>query len=172
VRGAVPGAQFLRGEGKNLTIKANPKYVRNESGEYQCTCVCGKQFWSARFNGKYCSDHCRAMALSASRKGRRIPPVVTNTCEACGVKFVGKRPYLTYITCGAPECRLAVRRRRGQEHAGRRKAAATISRECLRCSRNFQAPHRFIRICPTCKDVQRNGQTERYASEVWGSITI
>lgn len=147
-----------------------PKHIRNEAGQYRCTCTCGKQFWCSRFNGKFCSEHCRMQALSNAREDRKrkVPATITNTCEACGVRFVGKRPYLAYITCGAPECRLEIRRRRGKE-SGEKTREQALKRFCLKCDRKFKAANRFNRICQACKDNLGHRPT---GAEWWGGVAI
>ena len=152
-----------------MSNKPNQKHIRNEAGEYQCLCACGKQFWCARFNGKYCSDHCRLQALSNTREARKryVPPVITNTCEACGIKFVGKRPYLTYITCGAPECRLEIRRRRGKDQTAKAQGQRhSKMNNCLGhgCNAKVLDPLHF---CPKCRKYRANYPS--YA-DCWGAV--
>lgn len=126
--------------------------MTNGHGQAKCK-VCDRVFEKGSHNSKYCSEHCRAMALSASRKARRIPPVITNTCEACGIKFVGLRPYKPYITCGAPECRLEIRRRRGKDQTAKAQAkrSSKMLNNCLGhgCDAKVPAPLHF---CPKCRE--------------------
>lgn len=144
---------------------------------YKCR-ECQKEFWSYKRPSsapKLCTECLpivrRRNIMKLQESNLQRPKPVGAPCEVCG-RPARIRGTIPYKTCGGPECRLEVRRRRGKEYAGRRKAGTTISRECLRCSRSFMAPHRFLRICPTCKDTQKNGQTEKYAEDVWGSKTI
>jgi hypothetical protein len=148
-----------------MPTNPNPAHTRNAAGQYLCLCVCGVEFWATRFNAKFCCQECRLKAKRVSEKKPRPPVSVTNTCEICGVRFVGSIKYRSYASCGSPECRLEVRRRRGQGQAEKAKKKR-LKRSCLRCGKLFDSQHKFNRLCPECRQVNSDN---RYV-ENWGAV--
>lgn len=133
--------------------------------------ICHKNFTKRSHNSSTCSDECRLEkdrrrdAKRHKGNGSRSLPAITNICEICGIQFIGRRPYHSYSSCGAPECRLEVRRRRGKARGKKTKGKGSqASRQCLKCDKSFLSPN-GNRICPECQRL--TSKLYRFV-ECWG----
>ena len=67
----------------------NPKYTRNEAGEYLCHCVCGASFFAKAPHAIHCSRECRLKAkrdaacakVPLKRKGKKLNNCLWHGCE-------------------------------------------------------------------------------------------
>ena len=92
--------------------------------------------------------------MTSRRPHKRKYP---RTCEVCGKKFKAMLPHGRF--CPGSEC-YKLSRRVGYK----RPATAlepgemppeTVVVTCLKCGDRWPSPSRFIRICPACKDINR-----------------
>lgn len=137
---------------------------------------CQKSFWSyepPHRAPKNCSPECaKAQRTAHLHKIRNVVKPIISTCQVCGIRFVGRVKYKSYISCNAPECRLETRRRAGAKASASVKEKARergLMRPCLCCGDEFLSQGIHNLICGPCK---ANREEHSLGVEWWNGRTI
>ena len=140
--------------GKNGTIKCTSKVVEMS---FKKVCkVCGRQFHSAKYTSKYCSENCYVKAKNWAKETRYNLELQGNkktlnellynkVCPQCGLHFTSKKTNAIYCSqsCGK-KYRAALRSEKERQNG--RQNSFDMSVDFLAVSRRIKV----AKICPCC----------------------
>ena len=140
--------------GKNGTIKCTSKVVEMS---FKKVCkVCGRQFHSAKYTSKYCSENCYVKAKNWAKETRYNLELQGNkktlnellynkVCPQCGLHFTSKKTNAIYCSQSCGKKYRAALRSENERQNGRQNSL-DMSVDFLAVSRRIKV----AKICPCC----------------------
>ena len=158
--------------GKNGTIKCTSKVVEMS---FKKVCkVCGRQFHSAKYTSRYCSENCYVKAKNWAKETRYNLELQGNkktlnellynkVCPQCGLHFTSKKTNAVYCS---PSCGKKYRAalRSDKERQKGRQNSFDKSVDFLAVSRRIKV----AKICPCCgREFAAEKSTTMFCSGNW-----